>query len=310
MLQLRRIQLLSGRVVFNPSRSIFYSAIVRDTKHFFTNKDKDATHFFTKPNKRAEQEPQELGNIIQKMRTKRRINAFLGISGLLLSILIGYKIGYKVIYLQEESYIPLAPCFRVHKLTDSEKKKIRIQQLESFIYERVIEELSGHDFIKEHYGVPIRIDNSNEKNRNVKVWGEDEDPVIMGLLFAPDLKKTHSGKHNWYRLPKLFEFRLCHKSINIRDTIETFMENIGFKYDKIISPTVSYDTFKYEYPIHGDEENDRHSMHICFMGEFKLDDNSTVVYKGKYHVDVKFDEINLLRKEGDQLVKYVLLKEK
>lgn len=173
---------------------------------------------------------------------------------------------------------------------------------------RVLEQLSQHDMIKEEYGVPLHDADTNEtpEVQDFSIWCEDQDPCVTGIVIEPNDERPTS--HQWYRVPFLFKWRLTHRPLSISRTVDGVLNGIGLSSSdlfQIVAPETVYGSFKYEYPI----QDDDHSMHIWFLGEMKLDNDSLVVYKGKYHVDVKLEQIDLLRKENGKLVRYILYKE-
>ncbi|CCK71385.1 Aim39p KNAG_0G03270 [Huiozyma naganishii CBS 8797] len=279
----------------------------------------DSCHFFSNPGNGPPTE--DLTKAIHGFRTQRRRAMVWAVSLSLFGALFGYQIGYKVMYLGGESYIPLFPCLRIHELSEYERSRLNLDQLANLVEQRVVERLSSHEFIQEQYGVPLRIRPSLREQKVVPdrlhVWCEDEDPVIYGISFrrGPTADERSSSNApgitlHWHRVPFLFEWRFSHKSIDIRSAAVNCLESLGIKYDRLLQPEAVYGgTFRYEHPL-GDPPSplDRpsHSMHVCFYGEFKLDNRSLVTYKGKWHVDVKFDEICLLRNESDERVRYVL----
>lgn len=289
--------------------------------HTINNPAFDTTHFFSSPNKTAN-EPiktpltdsdstsMDIGSAIRQYQNRKRRVAIYFISATLLSLLIGYKVIYKVIYREKESYIPFWPCNKYHKLTAKEQEKLNVNNVKSVVNTKLMGKLTRHDFIKEQYGVPLRISTKTDsEEEKFDVWCEDQDLVVFGILLEPnDSVKVDSQNKRWHMVPGLFKWKFSHQSINIKERIQDILDVIGIKYDKMITPEVIYDTFKYEVPIHAGNENN-HAMHICFYGELNLDKDSKVTYKGKYHVDAKFEEIELLRTEDGKLVKYILYKD-
>ncbi|CAL9731097.1 hypothetical protein MOUN0_L01024 [Monosporozyma unispora] len=279
-----------------------------DTTHFFSSPNKTLKEPITSHRTNSKSASMDIGSAIRQYQNRKRWFAIWFTITTFLSLLIGYKIIYKVIYMRKESYIPFCPCSKYHKLTPKEQEKLNITNLKKFVATKLMGKLTSHNFIKEHYGVPLRISSNNEIE-NFDVWCEDEDLVVFGILFkANDGVRIDSQGKRWHPIPGLFKWKFSHQSVNIKERIQDTLDAIGIKYDKMITPEVTYGTFKYEVPIHGDDEHN-HAMHICFYGELNLDRDSKVTFKGKYHVDVKFEEIDLLRNEEDKLVKYILYKE-
>ena len=270
------------------------------------NQDNDTKHFFTPP------DPMRNNDIIESYRGMQRMKRFqtaLIIISSLLITLIGYQIGYKVIYLEKESFIAISPSIsRIHKLNKNELKYLDIPYMRKIIRKRVMEKIVSNDFIKEQFGIPFKIDiiQDEKDDEEFKIWSEDENLIIYGFKFKPYDKKNSD---NWHKIFKLFQWRFSIRSVNINQIIEDFLIGIGIRYDKITIPEKQYGSFKNEYPIHDDDEefdNYDRRRHICFIGEITIDDKSKIIYRGKYHVDTKFDEIYLMRKENDKNVKYLL----
>lgn len=273
---------------------------------FNMNKTNDTKHFFTQP------DPLRNSDIIESYRRMQRMKRFqtaLIIVSSLLITLIGYQVGYKVIYLKKESFLAISPSLsRIHKLNKSELKYLDIHYMRMIIRKRVIEKIVSNDFIKEQYGIPFKMDTIRDEkdDEEFKIWSEDENLIIYGFKFKPYDKKN---EENWHNIFGLFQWRFSIRSVNINQIIEDFLIGIGIRYDKITIPEKQYGSFKNEYPIHDDDEgfdNYDRRRHICFIGEITIDDKSKIIYRGKYHVDTKFDEIYLMRKENDKKVKYLL----
>lgn len=340
----------------NPnSKTLDNDSSIKHDKQILTNNYSpvDSTHFFTNPNR---EEPSSkinkfsflpnanntdnvsemnIGEAIKQYQDRKRRFTIWFTLTTLLSLLIGYKIIYKVVYLKRDSYIPLFPCNKIHRLTPKEEQKLNINNVKDLVYTKLMGKLTSHDFIKDHYGIPLRImsspndrasnnyndkenNNINNKFQKFDIWCEDEDLIIFGILFKPnDNIRIDYNNKKWHLVPGLFKWKFSHQSVNIMERIQDILDFIGLKYDKMITPEVTYDTFKYEVPIHFNNNedlniydslnNDHHAMHICFNGELNIDDKSSVRFEGKYHVDVKFEEISLTRREDDgNLVKYIL----
>ncbi|EHN00328.1 YOL053W-like protein [Saccharomyces cerevisiae x Saccharomyces kudriavzevii VIN7] len=161
--------------------------------------------------------------------------------------------------------------------------------------------------IKEQYGVPLLDKDGNSPRLNeFSMWCEDQDPCVTGIVMEPDDQRDSS--HTWYRIPFVCKWRITHRPISIQRAVDSLLNRIGLETAdlfEIISPERVYGSFKYEYPLQGDS----HALHVWFHGEIELDDDSLIVYNGKYHVDVKLQEIDLFRREKNgQLVQYVLFK--
>ncbi|KAG0655099.1 Altered inheritance of mitochondria protein 39, mitochondrial [Maudiozyma exigua] len=274
------------------------------------NKNNDTKHFFTQPDPTINN---DLIESYRRMQRRKRLQTSLIIVSSLLITIIGYQICYKVVYLKRESFIAIGPSLsRIHKLNKSELKYLDIPYMRMIIRKRVIEKIISNDFIREQYGVPFKIDTIQDEkaDEEFKIWSEDENLVIYGFKFKPCEKKKNGN--NWHNCFGLFQWRFSVRSVNIHQIIEDLLTGIGIRYDKITIPEKQYGSFKNEYPIHDDDEefdNYDRRRHICFIGNITLDDKSKIIYKGKYHVDTKFDEIYLLRKENDKKVKYLLHKD-
>ncbi|EDO15937.1 hypothetical protein Kpol_480p24 [Vanderwaltozyma polyspora DSM 70294] len=312
-----------------------------DSKYFFSkppandNNDKgsyaDSKHFFTKPNGKMNSNEQIdqmhnngsnnpnnnkngstdslIGQAILQQRRERRKQVWYALGISIFAVLIGYSIGYKVIYLNEDSFIPLYPSSGIRKPSQNDLRKIDVPHIKLISHLRVLEVLSHHDMIKEQYGVPLH--DSNGVNppqiKEFNIWCEDQDPCVTGLIIRKD-DPNRPTTHTWHRIPYLLQWRVTHRPICISRSISNFLEDIGLSYStiyEIISPEKIYGSFKYEYPIPGDD----HSMHIWFLGELQLNNDTLIIYKGKYHVDVKLQQVDLLRNEDGKLVRYVLFKE-
>lgn len=106
---------------------------VVDSKHFFTKQDTEANqnHEFT-----------TIGEAIRQQRNRRRRQTTIIILTLASSFLIGYGLGYKVLYLREEIFYPLYPASKYHKLSRTELLKIDTQQIEYLSRIRVLEKLA------------------------------------------------------------------------------------------------------------------------------------------------------------------------
>lgn len=271
----------------------------------------DGKYFFTSPDATNQEEYEDanvLGQaILQQRRRRRRQLLSIILLGTLGSIL-GYSVGYKALYLREQSFIPLFPASRVRKLSPRDQRRIDTGKVQILSQIRVLEQLSQHEMIKEDYGVPLHDANTNETPvvQDFSIWCEDQDPCVTGIVFEPNDGRPSS--HQWYRVPFLFKWRLTHRPLSISQTVNSILNSIGLSMSdlfQVVAPEKVYGSYKYEFPI----QDDNHSMHIWFLGEMKLDDDSLVVYKGKYHVDVKLEQIDLLRKENGKLVRYILYKE-
>lgn len=275
---------------------------------------KDGKHFFTPPSlsdrnsDNVNDEVTSIGQAIasQRRRNRRRLIAviFFGFMGTVL----GYTIGYRALYLKEQSFIPLYPSSRVRKLSERDKRRIDAKQVENIARVRVLERLSQHVMIKEDYGVPLLENKTHEtpKVKDFEMWCEDQDPCVTGIVIEPN--DGRASIHEWYRIPFLIRWRITHRPISLSQNLNDFLNRVGLSSTdvfQIIAPENVYGSFKYEFPIQGDN----HSLHIWFLGEMELDEDSLIVFKGKYHVDAKLQQIDLLRKEKNKLVRYILYKD-
>lgn len=276
--------------------------------------NKDGKHFFTPPNSanvKADAFSDEVTSIGQAIASQRRKKRRQLISLILFGTIggiLGYSVCYKAIYLREQSFIPLFPSSRIRKLSNKDKRRIAIKQVEDVARLRVLEQLSQHPMIKDEYSVPLLDSNTQEtpKVHNFEMWCEDQDPCVTGIVVEPN--DSRASSHEWYKVPFLFKWRITHRPISISRTVTDFLNGIGLSSTdifQIIAPENVYGSFKYEFPIQGDD----HSMHIWFLGEMDLGNESLVVFKGKFHVDAKLQQIDLLRKENNKLIRYILYKD-
>ncbi|QID87938.1 Altered inheritance of mitochondria protein 39, mitochondrial [Saccharomyces pastorianus] len=302
---------LKGATASRGKASTVTSRQVHDGKHFFTTPQQQQTKSEGAEEKEhhsvKEEDLKSIGQAIAQKRHKRRKQIWSAMFGGIFGVIIGYSVIYKVIYLKDQSFIPLFPSSKIRKLSARDLKKIDANQVQSLSKLRVLEKLSGHDMIKEQYGVPLLDKDGNSPRLNeFSMWCEDQDPCVTGIVMEPDDKRASS--HTWYRIPFVCKWRITHRPISIRGTIDDLLNRIGLETTdlfEIISPERVYGSFKYEYPLQGDS----HALHVWFHGELELDDDSLIVYNGKYHVDVKLQEIDLFRREKNgQLVQYVLFK--
>ena len=284
---------------------------VHDGKHFFTTPHQQQqtksgeTEEGNRPN--IEEDLKSIGQAITHQRNKRRKQIWSAIFGGIFGVIIGYSVIYKVVYLKEQSFLPLFPSSKIRKLSARDLKRVDVNQVQKLSKLRVLEILSGHEMIKEQYGVPLLDKDGNSPTLNeFSMWCEDQDPCVTGIVMEPDDQRDSS--HTWYRIPFVCKWRITHRPISIRRTIDDLLNRIGLETAdlfEIISPERVYGSFKYEYPLQGDS----HALHLWFHGEIELDDDSLIVYNGKFHVDVKLQEIDLFRREKNgQLVQYVLYK--
>ncbi|QLQ81836.1 hypothetical protein HG537_0G00900 [Torulaspora globosa] len=275
---------------------------------------KDAKYIFSSPvedlvdSRDGNEESSVLGQAILQQRRKRRKQLLKFMLFGVFGTVLGYSVGYKVLYLREQSFIPLFPASRIRKLSERDRTRIDVDAVKKLAQTRVLQQLSQHEMIKEQYGVPLHDLETNEipQLQEFSIWCEDQDFSVTGILIEPN--DGRSTSHQWYRIPFLVKWRLTHKPLSIHKFVDELMESIGRSSSdlyQIIAPERVYGSFKYEFPLRGDNQ----AKHIWFLGEMKLSNDSLVVYKGKYHVDVKLEEIDLLRKEEGKLVRYILYRD-
>ena len=328
-------------------RSYSTNPIDKRSTHFFTPIPRNDAPQTTKDNHNNNNKSSALAaNAISEYRrqkTRRALrNAVIAI-GILIMGGLGYQIGYKVIYLRQESFLPLCPSLHVHKLNRYELEHIDVAYLERLVRMKVMERILLNDFIMQEYGVPLKLSFDLEGGHRsgnggvngtavdeFKVWGENDGPVILGIKFRPDSGRINSYINGggstesvWHRIPHVLKWRLARKSVDVTKSVDEFLENIGAKGDRIgVSPAMPnsfgpFDTRRYNNGVrdlgiirrdHEGGEEDDLPVRICFAGVMYFNGDSKVVYKGQYHVDIRFDEISLLRREGDKLVEYILYK--
>lgn len=307
-LQLRKINIIGKRFKYNSTALWKYS----DSKHFFSKPNENGN------NSNNNEMNSEILKTYRRMQNRKKLQTGLIILNSLLITIIGYQVIYKVIYLKQNAFIVIGPSpYKVHKLSDGEEKHIDIPNLKKVVKSKVIEKIIRNDFIKEEYGVPLKLDMiTDDSKEEFKIWVEDEIPVIYGFKLKP-YNKRNSSK-NWHNFIYLFHWRFSARSINIIQIMDNFRASLGLDYERITIPEAQYDAFKNENPIHDydDDNDDNNDMnrdrvrHFCFIGEFAIDDRSNIVYKGKkYHVESKIDEIYLMRKESNKFIKYLLYNE-
>lgn len=275
---------------------------------------KSGKYIFSTPNEELKEQAGEyeqsnvLGQAILQQRRKRRKQVVTFVLLGLIGSVLGYSVGYKALYRREQSFIPLFPASKIRKLSERDRSRIDVEGVKQLSQIRVLQQLSQHEMIKEQYGVPLHDTETHEipELQEFNIWCEDQEFSVTGVVIEPDDRRPSS--HQWYRIPFLVKWRLTHRPLSIAKAVDELMEDIGLSSSdlyQIISPERVYGSFKYEYPLRGDHQ----AKHIWFLGEMRLNSESLVVYKGKYHVDVKLEEIDLLRKEEGKLVRYILYKE-
>lgn len=300
-LPLRSLQLSTHRTYRNEAFGMWRK---RDTKHFFCE-PKEAVD---------DSVNSEILQSYRRMQSKRRLQTGLIIISSLLITILGYQVCYKVLYQKRDAFIAVGPSpYKIHKLTPEEAKYLDIPFLKKFIKTKVMEKVIRNEFVKEQYGVPLKFDAIHDSSREqFKIWSEDEDIVIYGLKLKPHSPTNRQALSTWHNFFGLFDWRICARSINLPQILDSIMRGVGIGMDRITIPEKEYGQFKHESPINDDDEFDKDGnyltrrRHICFVGELALDDNSSITYKGKYHVTARFDEVFLMRNENGKHVKYVI----
>ena len=333
----------SNRIPLPQWRSYSTNPIDKKSTHFFTPIPRNDTPQTTQDNKSSALAAANAINEYRRQKTRRALRNTVIAIGILIMGGLGYQIGYKVLYLQQESFLPLCPSLHVHKLNRYELEHIDVAYLEKLVRVKVMERILLNDFIMREYGVPLKLSFDLEGNHHgdnggvngatvdeFKVWGENDGPVILGIKFRPDngrisgyINGGSSIENVWHRIPYVLKWRLARKSVDVTKNVDEFLENIGAKGDRIgVSPAMPnsfgpFDSRRYNKSVrdlgiirrdHEGGEEDDLPVRICFAGVMYFNGDSKVVYKGQYHVDIRFDEISLLRKEGDKLVEYILYK--
>lgn len=250
-----------------------------------------------------------IGESILKLRQRRKNQAFTALFITFISTVLGYSIGYKVLYLEEESFLPLYPSKRVHPLNDEDLIRLNIEDMKKLANYRVLERLSMHPLIKEDFGVPLRTSSGDVPIiHNFEVWCKDQEPCVTGIILRP-ANKTNSHYHGVYFYDFFhWQWGFFKKPLRIFEELDRVSRYLGLStsdFFQQINQEVESGDFKYEISA---KLNEDHIMHIWFLGEIQLDPNSLVVFNGKYHSDVKLEQVDLLRKEEGKLVRYVLYK--
>lgn len=273
------------------------------------NVGQTGTHFFTNPQDGTNTDTIEgIGEAIARQRRQKRARFTYTLCLVSITGILGYSIGYKVMYKKEESFLPLMPASKIHKLSPSDAKRIGIDKAKSLSRLKVLEHLSQHEMIKEQYGVPLLNEKTHETPHveEMTMWREDSDPCITGVVFQPD--DNRPTVHNWYRLPYICKWRLIHKPINVYETIDAIERSLGLTisdYFHKIAPDTVDGSYRYEYP---GLDNDRYTKN-WFLGEMTLNDDSLIIYKGTFHGDFTLKQIHLLRREKGEIIRYILYKE-
>ncbi|AMD22393.1 HGR054Cp [Eremothecium sinecaudum] len=300
-----------------------------DPKHIFTNPE---TNSLRCPPKFFQEETPNLGNnyeagkhegnrdniaeavgnsIIEYKRRKRKARWTLFFGGVFFSV-FGYAICYKVAYKGDELFLPLWPSKRARPLEKTQSTYLKLKELKSIAETKVYEKLSMHKMIKEQYGVPLRTaDGKRPETQRFDAWQEDQYPGIMGLLLEPsNYEPKRSEKALWHSVPHFCKWRIGYKRLHWPDSVSDILEILGLRASdlvQVINPDRDYGDFRYETPS-AKRNNHERSSYISFVGEMALGPDALIVYSGRYHVNVQIDKVDLLRKEDEKLVKYVLFK--
>ncbi|CEP62837.1 Aim39p LALA0_S06e04962g [Lachancea lanzarotensis] len=286
----------------------------RDPKHIFTNPSNneilDSKHFFTSPNANVGSEEDLIAATIQESIKSNRRKKFKHISSAfvvaLLTTILGYSVGYKVMYLHEQAFIPAYPVPKKRSFNTDELKSINVREIEELANYKVLERLSMHPMIKEQYGVPLHhAPGVPLRSRNFSVWQENPNPCLAGILVKP--YNAPKDQSVWHTIPFMFKWRLVHRSIDVVDSVNQLLSRFGTETTDlldVVNPNRENGDFKYERPQHYSQSHQ--ASHLWFLGEMELDENSIIVFKGRYHVDIKLQQVDLLRRENNELVRYVL----
>ncbi|SCU83478.1 LAFA_0D03840g1_1 [Lachancea sp. 'fantastica'] len=300
------------RVSFIPCRSLAVQS--RDPKHIFTNPSNneilDSKHFFTSPNATVVAEEDLIAATIQESIKSNRRKKVKHISSAfvvaVLGTVLGYSVGYKVMYLHEQAFIPAYPVPKRRRFDADELRSINLGEIKEMADYKVLERLSMHPMIKEQYGVPLHhAPGVPLKSRNFSVWQEDPNPCLAGILVKP--YNAPKDQSTWHTIPFLFKWRLIHRSIDVMDSVNQLLSKFGTETTDlldVVNPSRESGDFKYERPKHYSQG--QQASNLWFLGEMDLGDNAMIVFKGRYHVDIKLQQVDLLRRENNELVRYVL----
>ncbi|SCU97403.1 LADA_0H06106g1_1 [Lachancea dasiensis] len=287
---------------------------VHDPKHVFTNPSNnevpDSMHFFSRPDsKMVSEEELVVGSIQQSIKNQRRkrLRDICGAFAVaLVGTILGYSIGYRVVYLHEESFIPVYPVPKARNFSDDELRSINTQEIREMAEYKLLEKLSMHPMIKEEYGVPLhKSPGVSLKTHEFSVWQEDPNPCLAGFQVVP--RSSPNDGIGWHLVPFLFKWRLSTRSIDLTDFADRILGLFGVESSdiyQIVNPSLEPGGYKYERPPHYSQNH--RATNLCFMGELDLGQNDRIVFKGRYHVDIKLQQVDLLRKEKGKLVRYVL----
>lgn len=321
-----RIRVLS---ILNP-RFVLLSRRLNhtDSKHYFTdpktNEIKKPPTFFqhhdSKVNASADDVAQAIAESVRAHKKRRQKVFFSAMLTGIIGVTLGFSISYKVLYKKQESFIPLVPSRKWHRLSAYDAQRVNIDEMKMLGKMRCLSVLTNHEMIREQFGIPLKTDTGEVPSvKSFEVWCEDQDPGVLGIVVRPidatrDNDSRYHRTHGWHTIPGLFQWRMGTKPMKIRDKFDSFLKFIGVNTGdllEVINPDREVGDFKYEYPLRkGDsfDGDDDRAMHIWFFGEIDLSQDAMVVFKGKYHVNVKLEQVDLLKKENDQLIRYVLYK--
>lgn len=314
---------LNSRLVFSSIRFEH-----TDSKHYFTDPQtneirKPPTSFQNHDSTAgasADEVAHAIGESIRAHRRKRQKIFFSAMITGIVGVTLGFSVGYKVLYKKQESFIPLFPSRKWHRLSAYDSQRVNTDEIKMLGKMRCLSILTNHEMIREQFGIPLKTDTGEvPKVKSFDVWCEDQDPGVQGLIIKPidrvnEEDSRYRNSHAWHTIPGLFQWRMGTKPIKIKDKFDSVSKLIGINTGdllEVINPDRTVGGFKYEYPLRKgdnfDTDEDR-AMHVWFFGEIDLSKNAMVVFKGKYHVHVKMEQVDLLRRENGELVRYVLYK--
>lgn len=331
----------SSGAIFRISTPLRYSARWKhsDPKHYFTdpstNEAKQPPTFFHDQHYNTQQQQQQqqqqistediataVGESFRKHKRRRQRIIYSALVTAIVGVTFGYSICYKVLYKKEESFIPLMPSQKWHKLSEYDSQRINIEEMKALGKIRCLSILTNHEMIRDEFGVPLKTSKGEVPTvKAFDVWCEDQDPGIQGIVMRPlarRLSKTDTSRerdyHLWHTIPGFLQWRIGTKPINIKNSFNAMLKSLGLNTGdllEVINPNAEYGEFKHEYPLRKGNRYDvleDRPMHIWFFGEIDLSEDALIVFKGKYHVNVRMEQVDLLRKENGQLVRYVLYK--
>ncbi|CAR21991.1 Aim39p [Lachancea thermotolerans CBS 6340] len=304
-------------LLYSLSHRRLLSQKIPDPKHVFTdpsnNEIVDSKHFFTNPSRDNLIEEEAIAKSIEasikNQRRRRGKQVSSALAAALFATIFGYTIGYKVLYLHEHSFIPAYPVPKARNFSSNELKHINVDEIKHLAEYKLLEKLSMHPMIKEQYGVPLhKSQGISLESRQFSVWRQDVDPCIAGILIAPI--DSPKDEHTWHNVPPLCKWRITNRSVNFRSFADQVLGRVGIDSSdliQVIKPEKDCGDFKYGRPPH--HSDGPRTMHICFLGEMKLGNEDLIIFRGTCHIDLKLQQVDLLRKENDKLVRYVLYHE-